>query len=195
MYTGKNMMNKLITLPNKELRKNSKRVGYADKKISKLISDMEETTLDWEDNREHEVGVALAAVQINVHKKVVIIRRDFDNKNNRSFDVYINPEISSYEGEIVKDFEGCLSVKDVYGKVPRYSRVKIKAKDINNKDVKLTAEGFLARVFQHEIDHTNGVLFVDKIKDDPDAFFTLKDSGKIEGLNDVERDKIFSILW
>lgn len=185
----------LITLPNPSLRERSKRVGFVDDSIRELITQMENATLEWEASRDHEVGVALAAVQIDVHKRVVVIRNNFDNKEDKTFQIFINPEIVKYTGKIIEDFEGCLSVKDIYGKVPRYEKVKVKAKDINNKDVRITAEGFLARVFQHEIDHTNGMLFVDRIKDNPDAFYKLADSGKIEDLTDEERENTFNILW
>ncbi|MCA9323717.1 peptide deformylase [Candidatus Saccharibacteria bacterium] len=189
------MSKDLITLPHDGLRERSKRVGYVDETVKKLIADMEKATLEWEASREHEVGVALAAVQINVHKRVVIIRNNFDNKADKTFQVFINPEIVKYDGEIKEEFEGCLSVKDVYGKVPRYNRVKVKAKDLQGKDVRITAEGFLARVFQHEIDHTNGIVFVDRIKDNPESFYRLSKSGKIEELADEQREEIFSILW
>jgi len=185
----------IITLPHSSLRERSQRVGLIDDEIKELIKQMEQATLDWEDSRDHEVGVALAAVQINVHKRVVIIRSDFNNKENKTFQVFINPKIAKYEGDIVEDFEGCLSVKHIYGKVPRHTKVKIDAKDINNKDVRITAEGFLARVFQHEIDHTNGMLFVDRIKDNPDAFHKLDAKGNIKKLTQDEQKKYFSILW
>lgn len=190
------MMAKLTTLPHDGLRERSKRVPFVDESIKKLVEDMQKATLEWEATRDHEVGVALAAVQINVLKRVVVIRNNFDNKNDRTFQVFINPEIVKYDGDILTEFEGCLSVKDVYGKVPRYSKVKVKAKDASGKDVRITAEGFLARVFQHEIDHTNGVLFVDRIKDTPEAFHKLGESnGKIVPLNEEERKDVFSILW
>jgi len=186
----------IITLPNESLRERSKRVGFVDDAIKELIEKMEESTLDWEASRDHEVGVALAAVQINVHKRVIVIRNNFDNKNDRTFQVYINPEIAKYDGKQIEEFEGCLSVRDVYGKVPRYSKVKIKAKDIDGKDVRITAEGFLARVFQHEIDHTNGMLFVDRIKDTPEAFCHLSPlDGKIVPMNDSDRNKAFEELF
>ncbi len=189
------MDKKIVTLPYSGLRERSKRVGFVDDKIKQLIKNMEDATLDWEASREHEVGVALAAVQIDAHKRVVIIRNNFDNKEDKTFQVFINPEIVKYSGEIIEEFEGCLSVKDIYGKVPRYSKVKVKAKDISGNDVKITAEDFLARVFQHEIDHTNGILFVDRIKDNPEAFCKLGKTGKIERLSDDERKDTFSILW
>jgi len=189
------MKSKLITLPHSGLRERSQRVGFVDKDIEKLISEMEKATLDWEDSRDHEVGVALAAVQINVHKRVIIIRSDFNNKSDRTFRIFINPKIAKYEGEVAEDFEGCLSVKDVYGKVPRHTKVRVDAKDIHNKDVRITAEGFLARVFQHEIDHINGKVFVDRIKDNPDAFYKIAESGKIEELSEDEKKSFFSIFW
>lgn len=160
-----------------------------------LIKDMEESTLDWEDGREHEVGVALAAVQIDEHKRVIVIRNDFDNKKDRSFTAYINPEVIKCEGSPVIEYEGCLSIQDLYGKVPRYPKVTVKAKLVDGNEVIITAEGFLARVFQHEIDHTNGVLFVDRIKNDRTAFYRLRKNGNIEPLTEAEREDVFSILW
>jgi peptide deformylase len=182
-------MNKddIITLPHPSLRKRSKRIGLIDKQTTELIEHMKQATLDWEDSREHEVGVALAAVQINSLQRVVIVRNDFDNKHDRSFSVFINPQITKLEGDIIEDFEGCLSIKDVYGKVPRYQKVKIKALNEDGKEIRVTAEGFLARVFQHEIDHTNGTLFIDHIPDEAGAFFRLQKDGKLEKL-DYETD-------
>jgi peptide deformylase len=88
-----------------------------------------------------------------------------------------------------------LSVKDIYGKVPRNSKVRIKATDLSGKEVRFSAEGFLARVFQHEIDHTNGKVFLDHIKDDPLAFFTLNEEGNLQQL-DYEKDvKSNANLW
>lgn len=189
------MNRQIVTLPHSRLRQRSKRVGYIDDSIIELVKDMETATLDWEAKRQHEVGVALAAIQVDELKRVVIIRNNFDNKEDKSFQVFINPEIVKYDGDMIEEFEGCLSVKDIYGKVSRYTKVKVKAKDINGKDVRITAEGFLARVFQHEIDHTNGILFVDRIKESPNAFYKLADDGKITELNEDERKNIFSILW
>lgn len=156
---------------------------------------MEAATLDWEDSRAHEVGVALAAVQIDSLLRVVVIRNNFDDKKDRSFQVFINPEITKYEGKQVEDYEGCLSVKDLYGKVRRYEKVRIKALDENGQPVRLTANGFLARVFQHEIDHTNGIVFIDHIRDDESAFFHLDDKGHLEPLNYEEAIHSNKDLW
>ncbi len=189
-------MNKqLITLPSPDLRERSKKIGLISSDVADLISNMETVTLEWEDSRDHEVGVALAAVQIGVLQRAVVIRKDFNDKQNREFKVFINPEITKYEGEIVYDYEGCLSVKDIYGHVPRYSKVRVKAIDEHGKEVRTTAEGFLARVFQHEIDHTNGIVFVDRIHDDEEAFFVLDDDGKLSALDYETEIKNNEQLW
>lgn len=179
--------NDIITLPNPHLRERSRKVGIVSAEIVELVQAMQSATLDWEDSREHEVGVALAAVQIDKLYRVVVIRDDFDDKLNRNFTVFINPVITKYEGKIVEDFEGCLSIKDIYGKVPRYEKVKVKAIDLNGREFRVKAEGFLARIFQHEIDHTNGIVFIDHIKENPEAFFELGPDGHLNPL-DYELD-------
>ncbi len=185
----------IIALPHSNLREKSKKVGIVNDDIKQLVKDMEEATLDWEDSREHEVGVALAAVQINKLFKVVVIRSNFDDKNDRTFITLINPKIIKYEGKLEEDFEGCLSIKDVYGKVPRYTKVKVKALNIDGKEVRITAEDFLARVLQHEIDHTDGIVFIDHIKDSPKSFFILNREGKLEALNYDKDIKDNKKLW
>lgn len=186
--------NSIITLPHRSLRKTSQKVGIVTDDIKKVIQDMQAATLDWEQSRAHEVGVALAAVQINVLLKIIVIRNNFDNENDKSFSVFINPEITKYEGSIEEDYEGCLSVLNIYGKVPRYTKVRVKALNQNGEEIRITAEGFLARVFQHEIDHVNGKVFIDHIKDKPEAFFQLTENGNLEQLNyeNVVSDKT---LW
>jgi peptide deformylase len=179
----------IITLPNEHLRQRSKKIGVISDDIAQLAQDMQAATLDWEDHRDHEVGVALAAVQIDKLMRVVVVRNNFDDKKDRSFLVLINPEITKYEGEQIEDFEGCLSVKDIYGKVPRYSKVRVKALNMRGQPIRVTADGFLARTLQHEIDHTNGVLFIDHIKDNPEAFFRLKEDGKLEKIDYDEGTK------
>lgn len=185
----------IISLPNPRLRQRSKKVGIISDEIKQLIAGMKDATLDWEDSRKHEVGVALAAVQVDQLLRIVVVRNDFDNKKDRTFQVFINPEVAKFEGKLVEDYEGCLSIKDIYGKVPRYEKVRIKAVGENGKQVRATAEGFLARVFQHEIDHTNGIVFIDHIKDNTKAFFRLDDEGHLEEL-DYEKDvRDNNLLW
>ncbi len=175
-FTHKN----IITLPNDHLRQRSQRITQIDADTRQIISDMIAATLDWEAHRPNEVAVALAAVQIDKPVRIVIIRADFDNKENKNFQVLINPEITKYEGEIITDYEGCLSVKDVYGKVPRYSKVRGRAIDINGNRIKIkSTDPFLSRVLQHEVDHTNGICFVDHIAHDQDAFSVLTKSGDL----------------
>lgn len=175
-FTHKN----IITLPNDHLRQRSRRITQIDADTHQIISDMIAATLDWEAHRPNEVAVALAAVQIDKPVRIVIIRADFDNKDNKNFQVLINPEITKYEGEIITDYEGCLSVKDVYGKVPRYSKVRGRAIDINGNRIKIkSTDPFLSRVLQHEVDHTNGICFVDHIAHDQDAFSVLTKSGDL----------------
>lgn len=185
----------IITLPNPHLRQKSAKVGVITDEVKKVVQDMQDATIDWEASRAHEVGVALAAVQIDSLLKIVVVRNNYDNKEDHTFTVFINPEITKYDGEIIEDYEGCLSVKNVYGKVPRSSKVKVKALDLDGREFRVTAEGFLARIFQHEIDHTNGIVFVDHIREDPEAFYHLKEDGGLEDLDYDKEIKDSKDLW
>ena len=178
-------MNKddIITLPNTHLRQKSRKVGTISDDIKVLVKDMTDAAIDWENSRPHEISAALAAVQIDRLERVVIVRSDFEHKETQDFTVLINPEIVKYEGEVTLDYEGCLSVKDVYGKVPRHSKIRVKALNIDGKPVRFKASGFLARVIQHEIDHTNGIVFVDHIRDNKEAFYELDDDGELKSLD------------
>jgi len=183
----------IITLPNHHLRERSRKIGFISEEVKKVVHDMETATLDWEASREHEVAVALAAVQVDKLLRIVIMRNDINNKDDRSFSVLINPVITKYEGEVKEDFEGCLSIKDIYGKVPRYTKVRVKSIGLDGKEFRVNAEGFLARILQHEIDHTNGIVFIDYIKDKSEAFFQLTEHGSLEQLDfdkDVRDNKI-----
>ena len=173
----------IITLPNEHLRQKSARVLVPDDATRTLITDMTSAALDWEDSRPHEISAALAAVQIDRLERVVIVRSNFDDKSDREFTILINPEIVKYEGEVVADYEGCLSIKSVYGKVPRHTKIRVKALDEDGREVRFRADGFLARVIQHEIDHTNGIVFIDHIKEQTDAFYTLDDKGELQPLD------------
>jgi peptide deformylase len=183
----------IIALPNDHLRQKSKKVPIIDEQVRKVIEEMKAATLDWEASREHEVGVALAAIQIDLPCKVIIVRNNFDDKKDHTFSVFINPEIVKREGPVEEDYEGCLSVKDIYGKVPRHTKVRVRALDENGAQVRVKAEGFLARVFQHEIDHVNGLLFVDHIEGKRDHFYKINSEGKLEPISyeEAERAEIF----
>lgn len=185
----------IITLPHPDLRQRSQKVGLITQEILDIVEGMQHATLDWEASRDHEVGVALAAVQLDIMYRIVVLRNNFDNKEDRSFSVFINPQITKYEGAIEEDFEGCLSIRDVYGKVPRHTKVRVKAVNLEGREVIVKAEGFLARIFQHEIDHTNGVVFIDHIRDKTDAFYRLTPSGKLEKLDYDQDIRDSAELW
>jgi peptide deformylase len=185
----------IIVLPNPHLHEKSSKVHVVTDAVVKLIQDMTDASLDWEDSRPHEISAALAAVQVDVMERVVIVRSDFDDKNARHFTALINPEIVKHEGEKIYDYEGCLSVSNIYGKVPRSSKIRVRAMDVDGNEVRFKAEGFLARVIQHEIDHTNGILFIDHIRDKTDAFYTLDEKGELQPLSYDEHIKNNHILW
>lgn len=185
----------IITLPHPHLRERSKKVAAVSEATAQLIRDMTDASLDWEDSRPHEISAALAAVQIDRLERVVIVRGNFDDKSDREFVTLINPEIVKYEGTLTEDYEGCLSVSNIYGKVPRYSKIRVRALDENGGEIRFKAEGFLARVIQHEIDHTNGVVFIDHIKDNHDAFYTLDEKGELQPLDYNEHIAENHILW
>ncbi|MNH32653.1 Peptide deformylase 2 [compost metagenome] len=79
--------------------------------------------------------------------------------------------------------------------MPRYTKIRVKALDIDGNEVRLRAEGFLARVIQHEVDHTNGIVFIDHIRDNSEAFYTLDEKGELQPLNYDEHIKDSRILW
>lgn len=185
----------IITLPNSRLRQKSQRVFIVDNTTRELVDDMVSASIDWEQSRPHEISAALAAVQVDRLERVVIIRNSFDDKADNSFTALINPEIVKYEGKIIADYEGCLSVSDIYGKVPRHSKVRVKALDTAGNEVRFKAEGFLARVIQHEIDHTNGIVFIDHIKDTADGFYKLDKDGELEPLDYEAHVKHNATLW
>jgi len=185
----------IISLPNPHLRQKSDKIYEVTPEILKIVDDMTTVALDWENSRPHEISAAISAVQIDHLERVVIIRSDFDDKAVRDFTALINPEIVKLEGEITSDYEGCLSVPDVYGIVPRHSKVRVKALDIDGNEVRFKADGFLARILQHEIDHVNGIVFIDHIRDKKDAFFKLDEKGDLQPLDYEKYIKNSNILW
>lgn len=185
----------LITLPNPHLRLKSDRVHVITDDVRALIKNMIDVSIDWEDSRPYEISAALAAIQIDSPLRVIIVRTDFDDKTVRDFTPLINPEIIKGVGPMVADYEGCLSVKECYGKVPRYSKVRVKAIDATGHEIRIKAEGFLARVLQHEIDHCNGLTFIDRIKDDHSAFYRLNSNGELDPLNYEKYIKDNHDLW
>ncbi len=187
--------NSIIALPKKSLRQTSQRVGVITDEVTQLIKDMMNATIDWEEHRDQEVAVGLAAVQVDRLTRVVIIRNDFEDAADKRFTVFINPEIVKKIGPVEEDYEGCLSVPDIYGKVPRYQGVKVKALNEDGKPFRVAAYGFLARLLQHEVDHIQGKVFIDHIKGKKDAFYKLMPEGGLEPLDYVKDIKDNHDLW
>jgi len=176
-YTRKD----IIVLPDKRLREKSVKVHIITDETLQIIEDMLAATIDWENSRPHEMAVALAAVQIGELERIVIIRNDLENKEDQTFTVLINPEIIKKEGKVITDQEGCLSVPDVYGLVPRHEKVRVNAINVDGQKIRVkTQNPFIARILQHEVDHCNGQCFVDHIAHDKNAFSILTKSGSLE---------------
>jgi peptide deformylase len=145
----------ILVLPDKRLRQKSEPVKTVDSELRALVDDMFETMYK-------APGVGLAAIQVGIPRRVVTV--DTAKKDEpKNPQVFINPEIvwSSEEKGIYE--EGCLSIPEYYEEVERPSEVKIRFMDLTGKMQELAANGLLATVLQHEIDHTNGVLFIDHI--------------------------------
>lgn len=149
------MIRPILQLPDPVLRKVSTPVQKIDAEIKKLIEDMFETMYD-------APGVGLAAVQIGVTKRVVTIDATRGDDEKKPM-VFINPEIVSASDETDAKEEGCLSIAEFYEEVERPSQVKVRYMDEKGKTHEIEADGLLARALQHEIDHLNGVLFIDHI--------------------------------
>lgn len=133
------------------LRETSSNVADIDKSVLGLVSDMLDTL-------ENEGGVGLAAPQIGITKRIIIVR--YEDK----VDTYINPEIEALENKKVEEDEGCLSIYSIQGfQVKRYPKIKIKATNLKGNTEEFIVEDLLARVIQHEMDHLNGIMFIDHL--------------------------------
>ncbi|MBO9369610.1 MAG: peptide deformylase [Chloroflexi bacterium] len=147
----------ILFADNPILREKSRRVPRPTAEIQALIQDM------WETMRAAR-GVGLAAVQIGVPLRVIVaeIPEDMDDPDAGTSLALINPELVKVSREVEDGVEGCLSVPGWAGTVPRHVEVVVKGMDPKGKPVRRKARGYLARVLQHEIDHTEGVLFIDR---------------------------------
>ena len=145
----------IIILPDKRLRAKSEPVKAVDAEVRALVDDMFETMYK-------APGVGLAAIQVGVPRRVVTV--DTAKKDEpKNPQVFINPEIVWSSEEKNTYEEGCLSIPEYYEEVERPSEVKVRFMDLDGKTQEVAANGLLATVLQHEIDHTNGVLFIDHI--------------------------------
>lgn len=157
------------------LHEASRRVRRVDKDVEELIEDMIETM-------RAANGIGLAAVQIGVPERVIVVEipvvsEETEGETQEPLEtelyVLINPEVVSTSDELVAGIEGCLSVPGWAGEVERHRAVTVKGLDRKGREVRIGAEGLLARVFQHEIDHCQGVLFIDRI-DDPERIWSVE---------------------
>jgi len=145
----------IIILPDKLLRVVSEPVKAVDKEVRTLVDDMFETMYK-------APGIGLAAIQVGVAKRVITM--DLSKKeNDHEPQVFINPEILWQSEDRAKFEEGCLSIPDYYEEVERPTAVKVKYLDLAGKKREIDAKGLLATCLQHEIDHINGVLFIDHL--------------------------------
>ncbi len=179
---------KIITTPDARLREKSKKVSKIDEEILGIISDMRKLSLDWESKHPYELSAAMAAPQMGINKRIIIIRDDMEDKKKATFTALINPEVIKAEGKIKTDYEGCLSVPEIYGMVPRATKVRIKAKLEDGTEVRIKATDELARTLLHEINHLDGILFIDHIRNQSDAFYRMNDKGDLEPIKDYEKE-------
>jgi peptide deformylase len=179
----------IIVTPDPRLRLVSKKVSKITDETKKHIDLMIKNSLEWEAEHPFELSAAMAAPQLGINERIIIIRDNMEDKDDQAFVALINPEVIKADGKIIKDYEGCLSVPKFYGLIPRSNKVRIKAKTIDGTEVRIKAEGSLARTLLHEIDHLDGVLFIDHIKDQPDAWFELDDKGEITPVDYLARVK------
>lgn len=153
----------VITPQNPILRKKAHKVrDFGDPKLQALIDDMVETMLA-------APGVGLAAPQVAVSQRVIVVQLPDDKESKQEYGedagvlyTVINPEIVRASRAMVDGVEACLSIPGYYGTVSRHAAVTVRGQDRTGKEMRIKAKGWLARVFQHEIDHLDGVLFIDR---------------------------------
>ena len=150
-------LRKIYTFSEKVLRQEAETVDLFDDDLKLLISDMVDTMRE-------APGVGLAAPQIGVSKRVIVVEFGHEEDESIPKQLYavVNPEIVRLSEETVSGIEGCLSVPGFVGEVDRARIVTVKGQDSEGKPIKVRAEGWLARIFQHEIDHVNGILYTDR---------------------------------
>ncbi len=146
----------IITIPDPRLKIKAKKITSFDKDLHLLIDDMIETMRE-------APGVGLAAPQLGISQKIFVA--EFGDETDEEVEpkvyIFVNPEITERSDDLMMGIEGCLSVPDYVGDVERHLAVTVKAQNKHGKTFKVKAEGWLARIFQHEIDHLHGVLFPD----------------------------------
>ena len=150
-------LREVVKLPEPILRMKAHKVADFGKEFQKLVDDMVDTLHD-------EPGVGLAAPQVNVSLRVIVVEYTLDETDENApvkRYVFVNPEITSVSEETVMGMEGCLSVPNLFGEVERAQEITVQGLNRHGRKQKVHVKGWMARIFQHEIDHLNGVLFVD----------------------------------
>lgn len=147
----------IVTIPDQVLRKKARKVTDFGSELQNLIDNMVETM-------RQAPGVGLAAPQVNVQSRVIVVEFGDEEDDDAPKKLYalVNPEIIRASTETEKGIEGCLSIPDFIGEVERASAVTIKGQNRRGQPVRIKADGWLARIFQHEIDHLEGILFTDR---------------------------------
>jgi len=150
----------IVTFPDPFLKLKAKQVTKFDTELQTLVDNMFETM-------RAAPGVGLAAPQIGESLRLVVVEYTEDEDENAKPKKYVlvNPEIVKRSEEMITDIEGCLSLPGLAGRVERHEAVTVKAKNRFGKPLKIEAEGWLARIFQHEIDHLEGVLYIDRAEE------------------------------
>ena len=169
---------KIYMLGQETLRTPANRIVKVDDSIRKLAKDMLITMYSAK-------GIGLAAPQVGVQKRILVIDLNFEDPDEPP-NVFINPEIISSSASLDTYEEGCLSIPGVYLNVLRPSSIKLSYRDEMGRPKKMNAEGLMARCIQHEIDHLNGILFVDKVTDQDELKKQLKENKFNE--NDVRKE-------
>jgi peptide deformylase len=148
---------KVVENPEPVLRRKAKKVADFDNGLRDLISDMVDTMRE-------APGVGLAAPQIGISQRIITVEFGDDEDETIPSKLYmvVNPEITRHSSETVEGIEGCLSVPGLVGNVERYESVIVKGLNRFGQPIKIKADGWLARIFQHEIDHLDGILFIDR---------------------------------
>lgn len=145
----------IVQYPDDVLRAQAQRVTEFDDDLARLAADMIETM--------HEApGVGLAAPQVDVSRRLIVVDPDAGG-DDTEVRILVNPEILEAEGREA-DQEGCLSIPDFTDKVNRATRIHVRAQTLEGETYELEAEDFLARVIQHEVDHLDGILFIDRLR-------------------------------
>ena len=149
---------KLHYLGDRVLRQPAKRISKVDDSVRQLAIEMLQTMYS-------ENGIGLAAPQVGIHKQMIVVDCDPENLDTAPL-VLINPTIKKFLGKVCTYEEGCLSIPGVFLGVNRPEKIEVAYKDENGRPQRLVADGLLSRVIQHEIDHLNGVMFVDRVEND-----------------------------